>query len=209
MRSPSPWSNVQKIAAGLVAFVPALRSIAADTRHPRGIASLPKGSVQIAVRRQGEFAYAAGQIAAIEDDSITLSSTASTAPALVLTSDSQVWKGSWFSILPMELGDEVVAWGARASSGSIAVQQMLVNYVSLVGTVFSLRATEFGSEFVHQSWDGEETLVYSEQITLMNEYFWHGLCHADRSTRLQVGHFAHVIGLRLWDGSVRAIQIFF
>jgi hypothetical protein len=211
-----------KIGAGLVAFVPAMKSLTSGARAtvsqaapsispPPGITAPPPPPVT-PTPRQVIDNYAGGIATAVSGGQITLSADPGSRSAslyLRLSTSTQIWEGDWNPGLPIEIGDHIDAWGNPRGQDVLDVEKMWVNIVNLMGTISDIRQVQGGLQLQHQDSRMGAHTVLVDQRTLVNRQANPEITYSAAAVSLDVGQFLQVIGLKLKDGTIKATRLLF
>lgn len=216
-----------KIGAGLVAFVPVMRSLATDTRAagsqatqpspssaispPTGISPPPPPPATVTPRHIIQN-YAGGNVVTVGENVITLKASPGSSRDTVelhLSASTQIWKGEWNPNAAIEVGDHVDAWGQPEGTNVLDVEKMWVNIVNLMGTISSIKQVQGGLLVQHQdSRTGAHTVII-DQRTIVDSQGSLEITYSNASVALHVGQLLQIIGLRLKDGTIRATRLLF
>lgn len=215
-----------KIGAGMVAFVPAMKSLTTDVRArgaapaevgasppsnpPPGVAAPPSPPATVSPRHIIEN-YAGGVVLSVTGSTITLRTDSGSRAAQIelhLSSSTRIWEGSWGSSLPIEGGDHIDAWGTPQGTNVLAVEKMWVNIVNLMGTVESVKQAPGGLQVQHQdSRTGTHSVVIDHR-TIVDRQESPEVTYSSAIV-LHPGQFLQIIGLRLKGGTVRATRLLY
>ncbi len=116
MTASSFW---RKVASGLVAFVPAARSLAA-----------PLSPV---VTR-----WVGGHVVRVEPEMVVVATQTAVSLTLTLTPASRIWHGLWLQAIPIEPGDHIAAWVTPQPDGAQQVDELWVNWMALQGQLLAV-----------------------------------------------------------------------
>lgn len=200
-----------KVAAGLVAFVPAARALAQDNPlrpvivenvqqfiSPEQIAE----SEKLIASKCGE-----GDLISVSKESLAIRESNGNTLNLVLNSSSRIWKGGWEDGDPLEAGDKIFAWGERTEQ-SLVVEQVYANIVNLQGKYLGTdKSTPSEVVVTHSDFNAGIASVQLNTKTEIIDSETDKLLPID-SLKLKENQFMQVVGLRLRDGSVRATRAF-
>ncbi|MGH2459203.1 MAG: hypothetical protein ACRDIY_10085 [Chloroflexota bacterium] len=187
-----------KILAGLLAFVPASRALAAGVNTP-----LPRTGNQPAPRVEK---YLGGWVTGVAPGRVKVRSYDGEY-ILRLAANSQLWKGAWNSNSTVEVGDRVEAWGTRQVGGFFDVERMWVNIVNLIGPVSNIHETANQMQLSQRDrFRGLLSVTIDPQTIVVSNRTQR--LYSPGQLRLTAGESAQIIGLLLKDVSVRATRVF-
>lgn len=189
MRRPFLVAGV-RVAAGLVAFVPAARALAAaptpvrGRREPRYV----RGNVLKATAGQVQLLSPWGQV------------------TLLLSPTSQIWKGAWDRAAPIAIADEIKAWGQPQADATFAVERMWVNIVNLIGPISGATPIAGGVRVQQQDrHTGLHTVTIDART--MVEQDGRDRAYSSEVVQLREGQRWQTIGLQVANGSVQATRL--
>lgn len=189
MPSPSTsfWQTVRKVAAGLVAFVPAARVLATDINQV--VEKFVKGRVL----------EATPQLLVVETPERG-------EMILLLSPTTTIWDAGLARDIPIESGDGITAWVSPRRRGVCEANRLWVNWVSLQGRVTNLRGDQTGATFEHHTLGRGPLIVAVHPHTqLVTPEL--SLAFAHSTGILAEGALVQLIGRRLKDGSVLATTV--
>lgn len=211
---------LKKMALGLVAFVPAVRALASDrgNQQPAGLfqpeptQSLDTSSPPPPPPPPGTSLivdkYATGEVTEVSRDRILLKTSYGGNVVLRLLPETAVWKGEWNGSLPIEVGDQIKAWGEPRTGGTFDVEKMWVNIVNLRGTISNIERESGGLRLRHHDACQGLFLVKIDQRTLVNRD-GRAVTFGSSPIDLREGRHLQIVGLKLKDGSVLATRLLF
>jgi hypothetical protein len=216
MKKISRRSFVQKVGMGLTAFVPAALVLAdvgkAQAERPskvvqsvRGESSDPLPDVAQDVVFEN---YATGVVREVTADRIILSTARLGDVELRLTPQSVVWKGDYEGTFPIEVGDNIKAWGQPYDGGRVIdVEKIWVNIINFVGAISSVAATTEGLQFqlFDDRYDLQRLIKFNQRTAVMLPS-GEEQAFTDSFIKLSDGQTLRVIGLELQDGSILAAR---
>lgn len=219
---PVTRRTITRFVLGLVAFVPAARSLGLGPNKDVTPAALaqprppqppgppppppppPPVGASLVVER-----FASGSVMEVNDKRILLTNPTRGTLVLHLSRTTAVWKGGWDSGRPIEVGDQVAAWGEpRAGGTEYDVEKMWVNIVNLQGRISNVRQGPSGPQFRLQDRYLGPQQVAMQSTTLINRPDGRETPFGADLVAPRDGQFLQVIGLRLKDGSVQATRVF-
>ncbi len=189
-----------KVGAGLVAFVPAARLLAAgpNERTPAP-ASPAQGPKPIANHVGGTVEKIAPNLLAVKAYNGTFT--------LRLSTTSEVWKGKYDRNAIIDVGDRVEAWGQPQPGNNLDVERMWVNIVNLVGPISNIADNASTVALTCRDRHRGSLKVTIDQETLIPNGTQE-VRYTQGVLSLQEGKQLQIIGLKLKDGSVRATRVF-
>lgn len=196
--TPVSRRSFLKLGAGLVAFIPAARALAAVPGRAR---SATTGQPAPRVEK-----YVGGWVTGVQAGQIKLRSYDGDY-VLQLSDSSQIWKGAWDRSASVEAGDRIDAWGTRQAGGRFDVERMWVNIVNLFGPVSNPRQATDGLHFtLRDRFRGSLSVLVDEHTTVVSAAGEHS--YVPGQLHFTAGQSPQIIGLLLKDGSVRATRVF-
>lgn len=181
------WQTLRKVAAGLVAFVPAARVLATDIDQV--VEKFVKGRVL----------EATPQLMVVETpergDIVAL-----------LSRTTIIWDDGLAKDIPIESDDVVTAWVSPRGRGVCEVKRLWVNWVSLQSRVMNLRGDQTGATFEHHTPDRAPLVVVIDPRTLLVTHEL-SAAFAHSTGLLTEGAVVQLIGRRLREGSVLATTV--
>lgn len=187
-----------KVAAGLIAFVPAAQVLALSPGSARA-ASVPRSGAE---RIEN---YLGGYASKVAPDNIQLR-TYEGDYTLHLSGTTEIWKGKYDRSAVIEVGDRIEAWGQPRLGGHLDVERMWVNIVNLIGQISDIRQGPGVVYLTHQDRFRGPMSVVVDNSTLVPATAGEAPFAADRIA-LPEGRRLQIIGLLLKDGTVRATRI--
>lgn len=127
---------------------------------------------------------------------------------LHLNKNTRIWKGRWDNSQPIEVGDEFYGYGDSNADGTVyEMEQLEVNIVNIRGEVISVTETAMGLDVELDDVHTGRVLVHIKPETEVAEA-GESVPFAESTFTLSPGDGLQLIGLRLKDGSVDAVQTF-
>jgi len=189
-----------KVGAGLVAFVPAARLLAAGpNEHTPAPASPAEGPKPIVNHVGGTVEKIAPNLLAVKAYNGTFT--------LRLSGTSEVWKGKYDRNAIIDVGDRVEAWGQPQPGNNLDVERMWVNIVNLVGPISNVADNASTVALTCRDRHRGSLKVTIDQETLISNGTQE-VRYTQGALSLQEGKQLQIIGLKLKDGSVRATRVF-
>lgn len=202
---------LKKITLGLVVFVPATQALASDlgvqlsSEDSTPPPPLPPQRMSLIVDK-----YVAGEVVEVNENQIQLKTIHRGNVVLNLSPETAVWKGGWDRDLPIEIDDQIKAWGEPQGKEVFNVEKMWINIVNLLGTISNIRQ-ESSKELQlhhHDSRRNKSHLVRIDYQTKVNQGDQERT-FGDNPVDLRDGQFLQVVGLKLKDDSVLATRLLF
>ncbi len=143
----------------------------------------------------------AGKVIQVSSEQVLLETIDHSNIVLHLSPKTFVWKQLWFRNSSIAVGDTVRAEGWREADGSLDVKTLFVNIVNLMGSISSIKQEPGGFQLCLQDRFLGSVLVKVRQQTLVRQPF------GNRPVELHQGQLLRVIGRKLKDGSVVAVDL--
>lgn len=174
-----------KLAAGLVAFIPALKYLVVD--RVRADVTVPE--IDVTKFRSGRVSsIQEGRLIAEDGSVITLDSTTS------------IWKKSWSDPLAAELGDDFVAWGQPNADGTFAPEKIYFNIFTVYGKVSELTMADQAATFdLIGGREGASISAFRETLVASSDS---EATFDPSSPAFNEGDTIQVVGIRTTDGLV-------
>lgn len=190
-----------KVGAGLMAFVPTTRALAAVPEQ----ANRP-GAARPA-QQFLEPRYATGVVAAVKPGEVLLRTTYRGDVRLHISSTSYIWKGEDNSKLPIERGDKIHAWGQPQGSDILAIEKMWVNIINLRGLISRIREGSDSTSF--QMVDSRQGVyvVSVDRATVVDQIDQPEVSYSRDAMPLRENQRLQLIGLELPGRTVRGTRV--
>ncbi len=206
MNNVTRRSFLQKVTGGLLAFIPASLALAEINKS----SALGMSEAKITDMPQTIIFenYAEGIAKKVNVDSIVVTTTRIGDVKLRLEAKSRIWKGDYLRTRPIEVGDEVIAWGQPYENGKIInVEKIWVNIINVRGSISDIVPTTKGVDlFLNDTRTGKYLIQFDEQTSIMlpggREETFKG-----SNLQLKDGQRMQVIGLKLKGGGIQAGRV--
>ena len=173
-----------KATGGLLAFAVVLKRLAIDRiAEASGAQS----------KREILPEYLAGRVQALTEQGFTADTENGTVD-VAFDKKTKIWKKSWGEPLPIELGDEFVAWGQPSTDGTYTPEMIYFNIASAQGKVRSLVMSQEHASFELVGGRANVAVIAEPTAVLASaegeDYF------DPANSPLQDGDFVGIIGLQ-------------
>lgn len=152
--------------------------------------------------------FATGHAVQVGPDVILIETSERGKVALHLSPTTDIWESRWVKSIPIEVGDHIMAWGARRTDRAHDVEKLWVNLVNLQGTVSNVKKEMAGLTFHHHDSRQGAHIVKIDQRTLVALRDSPKVTFASRPVDLAEGQFSQVIGRKVKDDSVLATDVY-
>ena len=150
-----------------------------------------------------------GEVIEVRGDEVIVDSTKHGMVTLLISPKTQIWKGKWDNMLPIEIGDFFYGYGEPNEDNTVfKMEQMEINIVNLRGGITNVTSVAEGVDIEMLESRSEKTEIVhinaETMVSTANGQYPFG----ETVVEFKVAEGVQIIGVRLKDGTVLATTIF-